>query len=98
MVLESFAVMVLGMLFADMFDRCVTTVADALAKAKKIGFPVMIKASEGGGGKGIRMCKTEETFPASFRQVLAEVCILCRNCSSYCLMIRPRSLDHLCLS
>jgi acetyl/propionyl-CoA carboxylase alpha subunit len=30
---------------------CVTTAAEGLASAEKIGFPVMIKASEGGGGK-----------------------------------------------
>lgn len=33
----------------------------------------MIKASEGGGGKGIRRVDTPEAFPASFRQVQSEV-------------------------
>ena len=32
----------------------ITSADEALAAAVKIGFPVMIKASEGGGGKGIR--------------------------------------------
>uniref|UniRef100_A0A1A9X294 Carbamoyl phosphate synthase ATP-binding domain-containing protein n=1 Tax=Glossina brevipalpis TaxID=37001 RepID=A0A1A9X294_9MUSC len=40
---------------------------------RKEGFPVMIKASEGGGGKGIRRVDTTEVFPALFRQVQAEV-------------------------
>lgn len=44
-----------------------------LEAAKKIGFPVMIKASEGGGGKGIRKCGSVENFPLCFRQVQAEV-------------------------
>ena len=37
--------------------------------AQKIGFPVMIKASEGGGGKGIRKVEAPEEFASSFRQV-----------------------------
>jgi len=52
---------------------CVTTAAEGLASAEKIGFPVMIKASEGGGGKGIRKVTSSEAFTALFRQVQVEV-------------------------
>lgn len=52
---------------------CVTDVDEALVSTKKIGFPVMIKASEGGGGKGIRKVENVEEFPQAFRQVQAEV-------------------------
>ncbi len=52
---------------------CVTDVAEALAAAKAIGFPVMIKASEGGGGKGIRKVTCAEDFAPLFRQVQSEV-------------------------
>lgn len=52
---------------------CVQTAAEGLASAKKIGFPVMIKASEGGGGKGIRKVVDAESFPGLFRQVQSEV-------------------------
>ncbi|KAK2717768.1 hypothetical protein QYM36_006530, partial [Artemia franciscana] len=52
---------------------CVETVEQGLSAAQKIGFPVMIKASEGGGGKGIRKAESSDDFPNLFRQVQAEV-------------------------
>lgn len=59
---------------SDLFARgCVSNVEQGLAAVARIGFPVMIKASEGGGGKGIRRVDTPEEFPALFRQVQAEV-------------------------
>ncbi|KAG0207115.1 acetyl-coenzyme-A carboxylase, partial [Mortierella sp. NVP41] len=52
---------------------CVTDAEDGLKKAHAIGFPVMIKASEGGGGKGIRKVEDPDMFAQSFHQVLGEV-------------------------
>ncbi|XP_042344465.1 acetyl-CoA carboxylase isoform X2 [Plectropomus leopardus] len=52
---------------------CVLDVDDGLAGAEKIGYPVVIKASEGGGGKGIRKVESSEDFPSLFRQVQSEV-------------------------
>ena len=46
---------------------------DALAAAKRIGFPVMIKASEGGGGKGIRRVDVAENVRTAYRQVCGEI-------------------------
>ncbi|XP_048833144.1 acetyl-CoA carboxylase isoform X2 [Brienomyrus brachyistius] len=52
---------------------CVRDVDEGLAGAEKIGYPVVIKASEGGGGKGIRQVDKAEDFASLFRQVQAEV-------------------------
>ena len=40
-----------------------------LKSAEEVGYPVMIKASEGGGGKGIRKVNNADDFPNLFRQV-----------------------------
>jgi acetyl-CoA carboxylase biotin carboxylase subunit len=42
------------------------TADDALASARRIGFPVMLKASAGGGGKGMRLVDSEARFVAAF--------------------------------
>ena len=44
----------------------------ALEKAKEIGFPVMIKASSGGGGKGMRVSESEEDFIDNFQMAQSE--------------------------
>jgi geranyl-CoA carboxylase alpha subunit len=43
-----------------------------LAEAKKIGFPVMIKAVAGGGGRGMRLVSNAETFPDALRSARSE--------------------------
>ncbi|KAH8914090.1 hypothetical protein BT69DRAFT_1184530, partial [Atractiella rhizophila] len=52
---------------------CVTTVEEGLERAEAIGWPVMIKASEGGGGKGIRKVESKDAFSMAFNAVLGEV-------------------------
>ena len=50
-------------------------VADAdegLAAAHEAGFPVMIKASAGGGGRGMRMARTPDEFKALYAQASGE--------------------------
>ncbi|KAJ8967322.1 hypothetical protein NQ314_002949 [Rhamnusium bicolor] len=59
---------------SELFARgCVNTAEEGLAASHKIGFPVMIKASEGGGGKGIRKVEIPDDFPVAFRQVQTEI-------------------------
>jgi acetyl-CoA carboxylase, biotin carboxylase subunit len=45
---------------------------EARVIAKKIGYPVMIKASAGGGGKGMRLVMKEEEFDSSLRMARSE--------------------------
>jgi geranyl-CoA carboxylase alpha subunit len=42
------------------------------AEAKKIGFPVMIKAVAGGGGRGMRLVNDEASFPDALRSARSE--------------------------
>ncbi|CCE63008.1 hypothetical protein TPHA_0D03740 [Tetrapisispora phaffii CBS 4417] len=55
------------------FKACCSSPEDGLIQAKKIGFPVMIKASEGGGGKGIRQVRKEEDFIRLYHQAVNEI-------------------------
>ena len=45
---------------------------DALAIAERVGFPVLIKASAGGGGKGMRLAHRAEDLPALFATASSE--------------------------
>ena len=54
-------------------NACITSWEQGLRSAEEIGFPVMIKASEGGGGKGIRMVDSPEKFKLAFQAVFSEV-------------------------
>lgn len=55
--------------FGSMVSLFVVNVPFSLQWAEKIGYPVVIKASEGGGGKGIRKVESAEDFSGFFRQV-----------------------------
>ncbi|WFD46835.1 acetyl-coenzyme-A carboxylase [Malassezia furfur] len=58
----------------EVYQRaCVHSAEEGLNCAIKIGFPVMIKASEGGGGKGIRMCMAPEQFSQLYHAAVGEV-------------------------
>src|SRR5262249_56055530 len=46
--------------------------AGMLAEANKIGFPVMIKAVAGGGGRGMRLVADASSFPDALRSARSE--------------------------
>jgi propionyl-CoA carboxylase alpha chain len=50
----------------------VTSVADAKKIATKVGYPVILKASAGGGGKGMRMVEKESQIEEGLRASTAE--------------------------
>src|SRR5256885_1575008 len=45
---------------------------EALEWARQVGFPVIVKASAGGGGRGMRIVRNEEELPGLFKAAQAE--------------------------
>jgi propionyl-CoA carboxylase alpha chain len=54
------------------FDQAITDVEKAKVVAKKIGFPILIKASAGGGGKGMRVVESEADFESQMDRAISE--------------------------
>lgn len=50
----------------------VHSVEDAIAAARRVGFPVMIKAAAGGGGRGIRLVHDEESLAGAAAAAIQE--------------------------
>jgi len=53
-------------------DGIIGSDGEALEWAKQVGFPVIMKASAGGGGRGMRIVRNEEELPGLFRAAQAE--------------------------
>jgi len=53
-------------------DGVLHSVEEALEVAKQIGYPVILKASAGGGGRGMRVVNDASELPALFAQAQAE--------------------------
>jgi len=45
---------------------------DAIIKAREIGYPIMLKATSGGGGRGIRRCDNEPELHQNYDRVISE--------------------------
>ena len=53
-------------------EKAIETEAEALEFAKSCGYPVMLKAAAGGGGRGMRIVRTEEELLPQFRSARSE--------------------------
>lgn len=53
-------------------DHAITDIEEAKQTAKAIGFPILIKASAGGGGKGMRVVDNEADFEAQMNRAISE--------------------------
>jgi len=53
-------------------DGNLDSVDEALAVAEKIGYPVMLKATSGGGGRGIRRCDSADDLKRNYQRVISE--------------------------
>ncbi|HKJ61237.1 MAG TPA: acetyl-CoA carboxylase biotin carboxylase subunit, partial [Hyphomicrobiales bacterium] len=53
-------------------EGAVTNDTDALKIAKEIGFPVLVKAAAGGGGRGMKVARTESELPVALATARSE--------------------------
>ncbi|MBM6861521.1 ATP-grasp domain-containing protein, partial [Clostridium saudiense] len=61
-----------GVPIVPVSEGLIRSFKEAKIEAKRIGYPVMIKASAGGGGKGIRIVKSEDELENSFLTAKSE--------------------------
>ena len=76
-------------------DGPVASVEEALTAAESVGYPVLLKASAGGGGRGIRRCDRPEDLSAAFAEAKAEAQACFGNDEMYLekLVLRPRHIE-----
>lgn len=53
-------------------DEAITDVAKAHEIAREVGYPILIKASAGGGGKGMRVVEKEEDLESGMKRAISE--------------------------
>jgi acetyl-CoA carboxylase biotin carboxylase subunit len=76
-------------------DGVVETAKEALAFAREVGFPVLIKASAGGGGKGMRVANDESELMHNFTAAKTEAAAAFGNDAVYLerYLSRPRHIE-----
>ena len=76
-------------------DGIVADVEEGFEIAKEIGFPVMIKATAGGGGRGMRPAMNEEEFKSQFQAASkeAEACFNNGECYIEKLVLDPHHIE-----
>ena len=76
-------------------DGPVASVEAALAAAEAVGYPVLLKASAGGGGRGIRRCDSAAALPSAYTEAKAEAKACFGDDEMYLekLVLRPRHIE-----
>jgi acetyl-CoA carboxylase biotin carboxylase subunit len=76
-------------------DSVVKSDAEAARLARSIGFPVLIKAAAGGGGKGMRVCRSEANLVSSLQMARYEAEAAFKNPGVYLekFIERPRHVE-----
>src|SRR5690606_19226280 len=76
-------------------EGAVASVDEALEIAREIGFPVLIKAAAGGGGRGMRVAPDEASFAAQFQMAQSEAQAAFGDPSVYLerYLTRPRHIE-----
>jgi acetyl-CoA carboxylase biotin carboxylase subunit len=76
-------------------EGVVVDMKQALYEAKKLGYPIFIKAAAGGGGKGIRIAQNEEEFTKQFAAARAEAEVSFGNPDVYLerMILNPRHIE-----
>ncbi len=76
-------------------EGILATVEQALETAERIGYPIMIKASAGGGGRGMRVVRSAEDLPNLYGQAQAEAAAAFGCPDLYCekLVENPRHIE-----
>jgi len=76
-------------------EGLVTDIALAKKEAKKIGYPVILKATAGGGGKGMRLVWKEEEFQEAFEKASQEAGAAFGNAGMYMekYILEPRHIE-----
>ncbi|KUK48185.1 MAG: Acetyl-CoA carboxylase, biotin carboxylase [Actinobacteria bacterium 66_15] len=76
-------------------DGLVETAEEALASAREVGFPVLIKPSAGGGGKGMRVARDESELVHNFTAAKTEAAAAFGNDDVYLekYLSRPRHIE-----
>jgi acetyl-CoA carboxylase biotin carboxylase subunit len=77
------------------YDQPIEDVEAAVSVAKSLGFPVIIKAAAGGGGRGMRVAVDEADFRAKIPQAQAEAAAAFKDPSVYLerLIEKPRHVE-----
>lgn len=76
-------------------DGPVANVEQALEAAEQVGYPVLLKASAGGGGRGIRRCGGSQELPDAYARAKAEARACFGSDEMYLekLILRPRHIE-----